>query len=145
MGTGNDTVTSGCGFNKNGLEKVDMITSTRTCLQTLTDFHQSGHFSLSNNGLWIAQELADFTAQTACIASCLPANWATLSGYSYNDLQIINIDNGDIDRLAHHYSRVTGGRIIGRNLAWLSAFLEHGQSSTVISTKPYLLPSTQAT
>jgi len=145
MGTGNDTVPSGCGFNRNGIEKVDMITSKRKCLQTLTDFHQSGHFSLSNSGLWLAQEQADFEAHTACSASCLPANWASLWEYAYNEVEIINVDTGDIYRLAHHYSRVTGGpsywaqpRVaLSGDAAWVIFDSNFGQTTFIENNSNY--------
>ena len=66
-------------------------------------------FSTTANGLWLFIEQADFGDGTACINSCLAADWATRWKYTYNETFVINVGTKDIYRLAHHYSRVTGG------------------------------------
>jgi hypothetical protein len=100
--------TNSCG-KVNGVEKIDMITSAKVCLQGPISFNLSPHFSTTANGQWLFIELADFGAGTACLNSCLPGNWASLWAYAYNEIYMINVDTKDIYRLAHHYSRVGGG------------------------------------
>ena len=102
------TGTNSCG-NVQGVEKIDMITSAKVYLQGPISWNLAGHFSTTADGQWLFIEEADFGTTTACVASCLPANWASLWGYVYNEVYMINVDTNDIYRLAHHYSRVTGG------------------------------------
>ncbi len=107
-GAGAASGMNSCGF-VNGVEKIDMITSTKVCLQAPVSFNLSPHYSTTANGLWLFIEQADFVVNTACLNSCLPGNWASPWGYVYNEMYMVNVDTKGIYRLAHHYSRVTGG------------------------------------
>lgn len=89
-----------------GVEKIDLIAGTRTCLLNGVAFGPAGHFSLTANGMWLfIHETDAVAASTTCLNADLPGNWTSLWGKFYNEMILIKTDGTAYYRQGYHYSR----------------------------------------
>jgi hypothetical protein len=92
---------TGCGGN--GVEKVRLSDSAKTCLLPLY-WGESTHMSINGpHGYVLVSNVDSNSGGTA--ASPAPSGWASQWGTYYNELDLVALDGSHVWRLAHHRSR----------------------------------------
>ena len=126
-GSGTNACNSG---STSGIGKVEVDTAPPFPMSCFVSFpYNLGdvHVSSNNTTGWFAAEMGDTTgsatcstgsSSTSCTAndnSTLPSNWNSTGvwGHLYNEIIVGNISTGQIYRLAHSRSRLTGASSCG--------------------------------
>ena len=94
------------GCENNGVEKVRLSDSKKTCLVPLnweTEVHVSGNSDGRNP--WVLVSVTDTGKGTAEANSNLPPDWRSRWGIRFNELILAKIDGSERRRIAHHRSR----------------------------------------
>jgi hypothetical protein len=94
------------GCENNGVEKVRLSDSKKTCLVPLnwdTEIHVSSNSDRRNP--WVLVSVTDTGKGTAEANNNLPPDWRSRWGVRFNELILAKIDGSERRRIAHHRSR----------------------------------------
>lgn len=94
------------GCENNGVEKVRLSDSKKTCLVPLnweTEIHVSSNSDGRNP--WVLVSVTDTGKGTAQADSNLPPDWRSRWGVRFNELILAKVDGSERRRIAHHRSR----------------------------------------
>ncbi len=94
------------GCENNGVEKVRLADSRKTCLVPLnweTEIHVSSNSDGRNP--WVLVSVTDTGKGTAEANNSLPPEWRSRWGVRFNELILAKIDGSERRRIAHHRSR----------------------------------------
>lgn len=103
LGSSDPAPPAGC--ENNGVEKIRLSDSQKTCLLPL-DWYQEVHISANSNGRnpWVLVSVTDIDFGTA--AGTLPADWQSRWKVKYNEVLLVKVDGTEVRHLAHHRTRV---------------------------------------
>ncbi len=103
LGSSDPAPPAGC--ENNGVEKIRLSDSRKTCIMPL-DWYQEAHISANSNGRnpWVLVSVTDTNFGTA--DGTLPADWQSRWKVKYNEAILVKVDGSEVRHLAHHRTRV---------------------------------------